>query len=74
MPPPTILACTFMLELGGDLRSISHQAVQRLVDQNQWEVRSAGTGLATAHHDDASPLHSANAPLVQRARRPAGPG
>lgn len=38
------VACTFMLELGGDLRLTCQQAVKQLVGPRQWEVRSAGTG------------------------------
>jgi SRSO17 transposase len=57
------VACTFMLELGGDLRLTCQQAVQQLVDQHQWEVRSAGTGskgqrwYAWAQIATASPEH-----------------
>ncbi|MFV2104666.1 hypothetical protein ACFHWY_27130, partial [Micromonospora sp. LOL_024] len=38
------VACTFMLELGGNLRLTCQQAVTQMVGPRQWEVRSAGTG------------------------------
>jgi SRSO17 transposase len=57
------VACTFMLELGGGLRLICRQAVARVVDQRQWDVRSAGAGskgqrwYAWATIATASPRH-----------------
>ncbi|MFD6771285.1 IS701 family transposase [Micromonospora chalcea] len=57
------VACTFMLDLGAGVRLTCQQAVQQLVDQHQWEVRSAGTGskgqrwYAWAQIATASPHH-----------------
>jgi SRSO17 transposase len=57
------VACTFLLQVGGGLRLTCQQAVQRLVGQDQWEVRSAGTGskgqrwYAWASIATASPRH-----------------
>ncbi len=57
------VACTFMLDPGAGLRLTCQQAVQSLLADRQWEVRSAGPGskgqrcYAWAQIATASPRH-----------------